>query len=163
MPTAVTTVAMVKPFFSKNAFNHSRKGRFSTSCSLPCSSWSFLSVFSVIFHERVHGQKVVHFDHLQSSCPLLRLSQALRSLHPLFVLVQFFLVQGVSYRFFDLFGLSVRPSALKTSVGPSFGPITTTFPFLTSRVRSMVNLYHTEGIHFVSFHGLSVFLKNLRS
>ena len=52
MPTAVTTVAMVKPCFLKSSFKRSlrvlnlivarsRRGSLSTSCSLSCSSWFF--------------------------------------------------------------------------------------------------------------------------
>ena len=75
IPTAVTTVATVKPCFLKRSFNRSRRGSLSTICSLSCSSCSLsctscgrLSVFSVTFHEHGHLQKVVHFRHLQSFC-----------------------------------------------------------------------------------------------
>ena len=48
MPTAVTTVARVKPCFLKSFFNRSRRGTFSRILSFSCTSWSFLSVCAVL-------------------------------------------------------------------------------------------------------------------
>ena len=62
MPTAVTTVAMVKPYFLKRFFSRFQRGSlssiYSLSCSswfcscsswfCSCSSWASLSVFSVV-------------------------------------------------------------------------------------------------------------------
>ena len=140
MPAAVTTVAMVKPFFLKNAFNLSRSGSFSTILSLSCSSWSLLSVFSVIrsrARSRTEGCSFSSSAILVSSCKVL-LSSSISS-----SVVSISSVQCGPRIFIIAFGnfwLIVIPSALKRGYRPPCGPTTRTFPSLTSRVRSLPSL-----------------------
>ena len=51
-PAARTTACSVQPYFLKILFTFSRSDSFSSSCSLSCTSLSFLSVFSVILSRR---------------------------------------------------------------------------------------------------------------